>query len=1286
MQRPVSLVLALVGLSLLFTSPSVADPKIGFHLDSTIAKNTLGCLPPSQGGIAPTTLSCTQYQTSGELNRGYTLYLVSDQDNIRGLSFGLDYLGADVGGAGLFSWTPCADIDFPSATWPESGSGMRLTWANCQVSKAIAGFFYVYAYGDDAISIVENPIPASGPELLFADCDGAERLVQITDAGTVRFSETGVLPGCNPCLGNCEFPVELCTVSPAMHDFGTVFLGFPVTQSFTYKNSGQVSFSGNPFLTCPGVFQITSGGGFFTVAPGDSHVVEVTFNPSIEASWNCALQISGAFCPPVPLMGSGSSACELTPETINAGTVVVGEVASVSFSIKNTTSAPFGGDVTSPCPDFAVVSGGGPFTLNPGDSVEVVVEFSPSTVGNQVCMIENGTTCPNVTISGVGVSTPCLITPQSVEVTSPVGVAETVSFVVENLSVSPVSGSVSASCADFTITGGGGAFTLAPGQTRQVDLEYLPSSLTSEVCLVDLGTSCDPVSVTGTPTSPCVVASGTVDFGEVALGDNELQTITVTNLSASNVTGTFSFESPCPDFMIVSGEGAVSIPPNGTHEIIVKFEPSQIGNQSCNLVSSGLCEISVALEGTGGYPCTMDPVFANFGTILVGSFAEQGFVITNNSSQVLSGLFTVPCGGFSIESGASYSLNPGESHVVVVRFTPTAASSYGCQLVSDCADVPLSGSGTFNTPGGSQANAKLAFHITPKSAKAGSICTTDAPTDVPCSQFVTHGSTQVSYDVYLLAANLEVPAGLRGIELGIDYNGAEGSGIDIFGWSLCADLEFPSGVWPTVAGVGNVITWATCQDDLVPGFETEGAQAIAGSFYVYAYSPDVLSMIPRPTPNPDIGVADCASQQTSIPFQQRGTAAFNASGQEGCNPCLAPCVSTSVCTLTPGFIDFGGVSVGSTSDRVVTLTNTSNTVLSGNITLSGSDCEHFEIIAGGGPYNLAPQSSQVITVRFAPTETGTQNCTLEASNCSSVGLTGGSTGPQVLCSVSPSLVDFGELESGLSATETVTITNVGNQTFFGTASIQCADSQFSIISGGGSYLLGVGASHDVEVQFTSNGTLGDFSCTLDFDSVCSPVMMVVDVGGSAVPARLLSSEATRTQGGARFAWTVAEDDGLGQRVYLEHADGTRTPRSDWLFGEDGVYVFHDQEAPYTRATYWVGANGRDGSLEWLGKVELSAFEGRILPLVAYQNRPNPFRSATQLSFRANEEGWAEIQVYDMNGREVGRPLAQHVSPGSYNVTWNGVDASGQPLSSGVYLYRVSVGGESVTKKMLFLRE
>lgn len=163
-----------------------------------------------------------------------------------------------------------------------------------------------------------------------------------------------------------------------------------------------------------------------------------------------------------------------------------------------------------------------------------------------------------------------------------------------------------------------------------------------------------------------------------------------------------------------------------------------------------------------------------------------------------------------------------------------------------------------------------------------------------CSQAVTHGDADPGdvkyYYVYLVVARGDSMQSLAGVQCGISYdygqpgNISDLAGIDIFAWHLCATMEFPttSPSWPAPRS-GNLITW-----DSIRNCQT-GALAVAGYFYVGAYSASFLGVYPRPVDNA-AKVAGCDAVEVTLHGSELGLAAFAPGGPAlGCNPCLDYC-------------------------------------------------------------------------------------------------------------------------------------------------------------------------------------------------------------------------------------------------------------------------------------------------------------------------------------------------------------------------------------------------------------
>ena len=82
-----------------------------------------------------------------------------------------------------------------------------------------------------------------------------------------------------------------------------------------------------------------------------------------------------------------------------------------------------------------------------------------------------------------------------------------------------------------------------------------------------------------------------------------------------------------------------------------------------------------------------------------------------------------------------------------------------------------------------------------------------------------------------------------------------------------------------------------------------------------------------------------------------------------------------------------------------------------------------------------------------------------------------------------------------------------------------------------------------------------------------------------------------------------------------------------------------------------------------------------------------YREAATIAFELPDALPVTVQVYDVNGRLVRtlRGVASGSGIGSYNATWDGRDQERNPLGSGIYYIRLSVGGQELTRSLMLLR-
>ena len=86
-----------------------------------------------------------------------------------------------------------------------------------------------------------------------------------------------------------------------------------------------------------------------------------------------------------------------------------------------------------------------------------------------------------------------------------------------------------------------------------------------------------------------------------------------------------------------------------------------------------------------------------------------------------------------------------------------------------------------------------------------------------------------------------------------------------------------------------------------------------------------------------------------------------------------------------------------------------------------------------------------------------------------------------------------------------------------------------------------------------------------------------------------------------------------------------------------------------------------------------------------QNYPNPFNPITTLQYDLPEGSFVNVAIYDMLGNMVNTLVNANQSSGYKTVQWNATNNQGEPVSAGVYLYKIQAGDFVDTKKMILLK-
>ena len=86
-----------------------------------------------------------------------------------------------------------------------------------------------------------------------------------------------------------------------------------------------------------------------------------------------------------------------------------------------------------------------------------------------------------------------------------------------------------------------------------------------------------------------------------------------------------------------------------------------------------------------------------------------------------------------------------------------------------------------------------------------------------------------------------------------------------------------------------------------------------------------------------------------------------------------------------------------------------------------------------------------------------------------------------------------------------------------------------------------------------------------------------------------------------------------------------------------------------------------------------------------QNFPNPFNENTRFIVLLPENAFVTLKIYSILGKEVRTLAARRLTEGKHFFEWDGRNAQGVSVASGVYFYRLKTSKFTRSKRMLYLR-
>ena len=119
--------------------------------------------------------------------------------------------------------------------------------------------------------------------------------------------------------------------------------------------------------------------------------------------------------------------------------------------------------------------------------------------------------------------------------------------------------------------------------------------------------------------------------------------------------------------------------------------------------------------------------------------------------------------------------------------------------------------------------------------------------------------------------------------------------------------------------------------------------------------------------------------------------------------------------------------------------------------------------------------------------------------------------------------------------------------------------------------------------------------------------------------------------------------------------------------------------------------GVDVSLitSWLDNLLLTSVDENesIMPegINLEQNYPNPFNPITKIKFKIENSQHVNLEIFDITGKLIRKLIDNNMNAGSHELFWDGRDAKGNHVHSGIYFYSLRSGKDHLSKKMTLLR-
>ncbi len=158
--------------------------------------------------------------------------------------------------------------------------------------------------------------------------------------------------------------------------------------------------------------------------------------------------------------------------------------------------------------------------------------------------------------------------------------------------------------------------------------------------------------------------------------------------------------------------------------------------------------------------------------------------------------------------------------------------------------------------------------------------------------------------------------------------------------------------------------------------------------------------------------------------------------------------------------------------------------------------------------------------------------------------------------------------------------------------------------------------------------------------------------------------ATAGNGQAALEWDDLDDDSV----------------TEWQYRGDR---YHPAKGRWTGFRNWTAISGSSAGTT---RYTVTGLSNGVRYRFSVRAAPNPFNPHTTIQFHLPARGVVSLVLYNLRGQVV-RTIAQErsLAAGQHTLVWDGRDAQGRSVASGMYLYRLTVGKQALVKKITLLK-